>query len=569
MPSLTRGRGVTWLAAGMCASACVLTWYGYGATRQWQRSSVLLAEQRAMQTADLLVLALTRDMQAVQRSVLPSSEWDRSSQEAAYDLTGLVASAFARYPYPEAFFATHGKSGVDSLLFFTRSDRPPPWSRSTPVSNQFPVTVLDEPRLASAIVEHVKRDEIGGRRFAIFGLFTDEAEYQIVVHLRYHGAFRDHLDDMFGFMVNMAWARQHYFQELTSQVARTGGTASGLALSVVDAKGVRVASTQSGAWVGQATRPFPLTFFDPLLLAVAQPNDLARQQWTVQVGGADDPALAAAIRGADRTLVIAAVAVCSLALGMMMTARAIGARDRLVELRSEFVSTVTHELKTPIATIRALGDTLVSGRVTSKEGQREYAELVVQEAKRLTRLIDNLLALSRITDVAEVYWFEPLMLQSVVERTMSGFESQMKAAGFRTRVDIPSDLPPILGDRIAVGLMLDNLVDNAIRYSPTERSLRISACREDGRVVLQVADRGRGIPHDEVDQATRKFFRGHDVGANGSGLGLAIVKRIVEDHRGRLTISSRAGEGTTVSVALPIDDKAEANHADGKLPIAE
>ncbi len=556
MPKLTRGRGVTWLAAGLCASACLLTWYGYGATRQWQRSSALLAEQRATQTADLLVMALTRDMQAVQRSVLPSSEWDRSPQEAPYDLTSVVASAFARYPYPEAFFATRGTLGDDSLLFFTRSDRPPPWSRSAPVSNQFPVTVLKEPRLASAIVERVERDATGGRRFAVFGLSTDEAEYQIVVHLRYLGAFRDHPDGMFGFMVNMAWARQHYFQELTSQVARTGGTTSGLALAVVDETGVRVASTQPGAWEGQATRPFPVTFFDPLLLAVAQPKDLGRQQWTVQVGGADDPALAAAVRGADRTLVIAAVAVCSLALGVMMTARAIGARDRLVELRSEFVSTVTHELKTPIATIRALGDTLVSGRIASKEGQREYAELVVQEAKRLTRLIDNLLALSRITDVAEVYWFEPLALEGVVERTLAGFQSQMKAAGFETRVDIPADLPPVLGDRIAVGLMLDNLVDNAIRYSPGERSLHISACRGDGGVVLRVADRGRGIPQDEVDQVTRKFFRGRDVGANGSGLGLAIVKRIVEDHRGRLKISSRAGAGTTVSVTLPSDERA-------------
>src|SRR5262249_46851146 len=155
----------------------------------------------------------------------------------------------------------------------------------------------------------------------------------------------DHVDDMFGFMVNMAWARKHYFQELTNQVARTGGTTSGLALAIVDQQGVRVASTQTHAWQGQASRPFSVTFFDPILLAVAQPHDLTRQLWTVEVGGADDPALAAAMRGADRTLVIAAVAVCSLALGMMMTARAIGARDRLVELRSEFVSTVTHELK--------------------------------------------------------------------------------------------------------------------------------------------------------------------------------------------------------------------------------
>jgi len=546
----------------MFASACVLAWYGYRATRQWQRSSVLLNQQRATQTADLLATALTRDMHAVQRLVLPSADWNHFLDDPLYDVTTAVASAFARYPYPETFFAARADLRPGEMLFFTRSNRPPPWAEPGAVSNRFPVAAITEPGLAATLIERIEPEAVNRRRFAIFGVRTAGTSYQVIAHLRYRGPSEDRLDSVFGFMVNMTWAREHYFQELTNQVARIGGPTAGLSLAVVDDQGVRVASTQPGAWQGQVSRPFSVTFFDPLLVAVAQPKDLARWEWAVQVGGAADPTLADAIHGADRTLVLAAFAAGALALALVITGRALSARDRLVELRSEFVSTVTHELKTPIASIRALGDTLVSGRIPTQDGQREYAQLVVQEAKRLTRLIDNLLALSRITDVTEVYWFEPLSLEALVEQTLEDFESQMEAAGFQTHVEIPADLPPIQADRTAMGLLLDNLIDNAIRYSVNGRSLTISAARDNGHVVLNVADRGRGIPQDEIAQVTRRFFRGRDGGSNGSGLGLAIVQRIVNDHHGRLDIASAAGAGTTVSVKLPVaavDEQADSD----------
>jgi len=275
----------------------------------------------------------------------------------------------------------------------------------------------------------------------------------------------------------------------------------------------------------------------------------------VAAAAAADPAFPDAIPGAERTLLLTAAAAGALLLGLMLTARAVSASDRLTELRSEFVSTVTHELKTPISTIRALGDTLVSGRVSSREGQREYAQLVVQEAKRLTRLVDNLLALSRITDITDVYWFEPLPLEALVERSLAGFEQQISAGEFQIHIDIPADTPLIRGDRTAVGLLLDNLIDNAIRYSPAERSLRFRSAWGDGVVVLQVIDKGRGIPSDEIDHVTRKFFRGRRQGSNGSGLGLAIVKRIVADHHGSLDIRSQVDEGTTVSVTFPMAER--------------
>ena len=176
----------------------------------------------------------------------------------------------------------------------------------------------------------------------------------------------------------------------------------------------------------------------------------------------------------------------------------------------------------------------------------------IREATRLSRLVDNLLAYARITDVADAYSFEPVMLEAVVDRSLQEFEPHLTHEGFELHVELPEDLPPVKADPTALGLMLNNLVDNAIRYSRGTRWLQIAAHRENGAVVLEVSDRGMGIPEDEIERVTRKFFRGSQSNAGGSGLGLAIVDRIVADHSGTLAIRSIVGQGTTVAVTLPV-----------------
>ena len=139
--------------------------------------------------------------------------------------------------------------------------------------------------------------------------------------------------------------------------------------------------------------------------------------------------------------------------------------------------------------------------------------------------------------------------EQVVDEVLDAFRGQL--AGFDVTIDVPPGLPAIRGDRTAMRLLFDNLVDNAIRYSGDVRSLSIDASARDRRVTIAVRDRGTGIPADEIDKVTRKFFRGRAAGSGGSGLGLAIVRRIVDDHGGGLEIRSQPGEGTTVMVSLP------------------
>jgi signal transduction histidine kinase len=569
-----------WLAAGVCISVAMLSWFGYRAMVGWERSARLLADRRANQAADLLLTALSRDMRGVQNSVLSSPYWDAFLADPSADITTLVASAFARYPYPESFFAWRGEPRPDGVLLFTRSDRKPAWlpDEMPPAAeinpNQFPVAIRRDPLVTRMLVDRIEKDAAQGRRFSVFETRIGGVPYQVIARLVYGDAFREKLEAAFGFTVNLPWVRERYFPEITRQVAHIGAADPDLGVAVIDDRGQPVIGTVGVAAENMIVRrDFPLMFFDPWLVALDPPQDLSRVSWNVQVRMDTDATLSATIAGVNRTLIFSAAAASVLALGLVLTARAVRESERLTELRSEFVSTVTHELKTPIATIRAAGDTIVRGRVTSAEGLREYAELVVQEAKRLGRLVDNLLAYSRITDVTELYHFDGIDVRALIDDARQEFGAQLAADKFEVLIDVPPDLPSVWGDPAALRLVLRNLIDNAIRYSGESRWLRIASHADGPRAHIAVSDRGIGIPEDELDQVTRRFYRGRRTTAGsaapeiagsrgagasgtataGSGLGLAIVQRIIMDHSGTLTIRGNTPVGTTVTIVLPIE----------------
>ncbi|MCX6553006.1 MAG: HAMP domain-containing sensor histidine kinase, partial [Acidobacteria bacterium] len=504
-------------------------WFGYRAVNGWRYSATLLASQRAAEAADRLVTALGRDMRGVQSTVLNSAQWDQFMLDPPYDVRTLAASAFARYPYPESFFAWRGPATPAAVVFLNRSDRRPGWMPGAAAANRFPVIVEYDAIVADRLQQRIERDALNRRRFSIFETMFGGTRYQIVARLLYRDAQRQELEGAFGFTVNLDWVRRSYFPGVTGEVARIGGSSSDMAFAVFDERGEQVAGTSAGVLPEPTMRRvFPLFFFDPALVALETPVDLPRRQWVGVAAGGTDPKLAEALRGSRETLVIAGIAAATLALGLALTVRAARASARLAQLRSEFVQTVTHELKTPIASIRTAGDTIARGRVTGPEALTRYANLVVQESKRLARLVDNLLAYARVTDVTEVYSFEPVDVHTVVDDVLDGFRAPLAAAGFELHVDIAGDLPPIRADRTACALVLNNLVDNAIRYSKGAQWLSVSARAVGGTVVIDVSDHGAGIPRDEITQVTRRFFRGKGAGTGGSGLGLAIADRIAK-----------------------------------------
>jgi signal transduction histidine kinase len=539
-----------WLAALICCGLSALAWFGYRAADQWQQSAALLADHRGKEAADLLTRALLRDMCAVQISILNSPEQNRRAFDPPYEANDLVTRAFARYPYPEFFFGWSPTTA--GTVVFARTDRMPPWLNPDHRADVYPVEIRRDPPPMAAVRTRIESDVAAQRRYSVFDATIHGIPYQIVALLTYEDITRERLDRVFGIAVNLEWARKYYFNDILQQVSQIAGSASATSFAVLDEHGRNVAGTlATGALETAAMRTFPVLFFDPKLVAVNPPGDLNQRAWTVAASAAGDPTFVLAARGARRSLVVVGAGVVLLGLSLFATVRAARASAALTAVRADFVATVTHELKTPLATIRAAGETISRGRVRTDQDLKRYAGLLMREERRLTHLVNNLLAYSRVTDVTEVYSFEPQEPASLIAEATQGFRRHLDAGEVQFQLEVPANLPLVRADRTALVLALHNLIDNAIRYSRESTWVAVSGSAQNGHVRFDVVDRGTGIAADELPQVKRRFVRGRTAKGDGNGLGLAIVNRIAADHNGEFQLRSEVGVGTTATLLIP------------------
>ena len=229
---------------------------------------------------------------------------------------------------------------------------------------------------------------------------------------------------------------------------------------------------------------------------------------------------------------------------------------RLAELRSQFVSSVSHELKTPLTAIRMFAETLRMGRSTDPSMQAEYLDTIVSESERLTRLLNNVLDFSNIEQGKKTYNLELTSLLEVVQISTRALEYPLSQQGFELRVDLENDLPPVRADRDALQQAILNLLTNAMKYSGENREIDLRLQRLDGQAVIQVTDRGIGIAPEEVTQIFEKFYRAPTAEnklISGTGLGLTLVAHIAKAHGGHVEVHSALGQGSTFSVHLPLE----------------
>jgi len=243
--------------------------------------------------------------------------------------------------------------------------------------------------------------------------------------------------------------------------------------------------------------------------------------------------------------------------GLVLTLRAASRAMKLSEMKSDFVSNVSHELRTPLASIRVFGEFFKLGRVKDTEKVREYGEYIETESRRLTQLINNILDFSKIESGQKAYTFEQADLMELASETLKVFEVRLKQADFVLSFEAPTGLPPVNIDHEAITQALVNLLDNAVKYSGDSREITVRLGQKEKWVTVSIIDRGIGIPTEEHEKIFERFHRVgkglvHDV--RGSGLGLAIVKHIVDEHRGKLTVDSKPGRGSTFTIWLPAVD---------------
>jgi signal transduction histidine kinase len=542
----------------MFTATIALVWFGYVATREWRSGTNLLLERRANEALALVRAALSADMKGAWITAIVPFNTAKLDEDPPYSMFQVAARTFARFPYPESFVLWKDAGDDDGTTYvFNRADRPPPWETRTSSDDPFPVVLLRDPPALSGLVAAVREHATAASPFIMLERPIDGTPYQIVAHALFASGPSHALLGFMAFTVNEQWLHAQYFDPLVQQVAKIGGGDGGLSITVSDDEGRFVTTTAASVEhdaTGDLHTRFPLLFIDPALVKSISSRPTRVREWTVHVRSLPDEALIASLQGARRMFFLISIAAGASLVALVLTVRADRASAALASMKSDFVAAVTHELKTPVASIRLVGDTLSNGRYTSPKTVQEYAGLLSVEASRLGASIDNLLTYARYSSApaaseSELADVEPADL---VEDALQGVRPVLANLDFDLVVDVPPDLPQICIDRPAMIQALDNIVDNAIKYSTHDKHLAVRGRANGKTVTLTVQDKGTGIARKDLSRVFERFYRGGNVTVSGSGLGLPIAKRIVESHGGRIEVRSVVGSGTEVDVTLPI-----------------
>jgi signal transduction histidine kinase len=319
--------------------------------------------------------------------------------------------------------------------------------------------------------------------------------------------------------------------------------------------------TAQGVDLGLYPLPFPLDHLAIEVTAVASPPE-------------------GALGAMSKRLHVWAIAfiLCGLLAGATVTTLAVNREVKAAALKSDFVTTVTHELKTPLTSIGMFAETLLMGRIHDKEEEQECLEIIVRETERLSRLIDRVLTFSKIEAQKKRFDLRLTDLRQLAQDAIELFQTQMRTAPDPVAIEMAelADLPPVLCDRAALQEVLLNLFSNAYKYSRWRRSepgassagdsvesdagdtrprrIRVTVTKRRRWAMIAVRDWGVGISRTEQRKIFRKFYRANDVltrDVEGSGIGLSLARSIMRAHRGDITVRSRLGQGSTFTLWLP------------------
>ena len=242
-------------------------------------------------------------------------------------------------------------------------------------------------------------------------------------------------------------------------------------------------------------------------------------------------------------------------VGVFLSLRGIARELDLAKMKSDFVSNVSHELRTPLTSIRMFAEMLKTGRVKDAARQQEYYVLMTAESERLSRLINNVLDFARVEEGRKEYRFLPLDAGEAMSRACEIMRPHIIQQGFKMEVEPPQEPLPVSADKDSLEQVMLNLLDNAVKYSEEVKEIRVRASSRGKDALIEVADRGIGIPESEIPRIFTKFHRADQrpgYQSSGTGLGLTIARQIMEAHGGRIEVKSEPGSGSTFSVVLPL-----------------
>jgi signal transduction histidine kinase len=276
--------------------------------------------------------------------------------------------------------------------------------------------------------------------------------------------------------------------------------------------------------------------------------------WSVELY-IDDAAFEKAAKAQVTAYIFAGVLVIVLMLALTGLGGSLIARQmRLNKLKNDFIATVTHELKTPLASMRVLVDTLLEGNYNDQQQATEYLHLISKENIRLSRLIDNFLTFSRMERNKMAFDISPASPTEIANTAAEAVQTKFEKANVDFHLDIASRLPMINADKDAMVTVLINLLDNAYKYSYDNKQIELKVFSQNGFVCFLVKDNGIGMTRRQIKKVFDRFYQADNSlsrRAEGTGLGLSIVKFIVDAHKGRIEIESKPEKGSELKVIIP------------------
>jgi signal transduction histidine kinase len=377
--------------------------------------------------------------------------------------------------------------------------------------------------------------------------------------LRFVFPSRDRMTSFVAFRVDAEDLRREHLPVMIQSRLKTIGEPVGfpaLSVTLIDGNGRVVFPPNASApaqWVDE--RRFPMAFYDTALVQYAAPEARKPEEWRLLTGYGEQtiPEIVAARERPQRAMM--AVLAGIMALAVFFITRALTREVRLAELKSNFVSSVSHDLKTPLALIQLFAETLELGRLKNTDRAHEYYRIINSEARKLTRLINNLLDFSKIEAGLRKYRLEPVDLGALVRHVVDSLDSQFRHNQFTVKVTVQDGRRPVLIDPEAAEQALENLLSNAMKYSPEHREILVSVDSVDAYGRVSVTDRGIGIEPKQQRRIFRKFYRiqtDAGTGPQGTGLGLAIVDHIMRGHGGFVRVDSEPGRGSTFTLHFPV-----------------
>jgi signal transduction histidine kinase len=544
------------LAIVVAIPVAVLFYFQFRSLNDIEKTSAVVLKQLSGETADVLAKSIDEALKRPHIDVILRIQSLRTEPLDFEWIAPVFEEGLRESPFIDEFFVWSEVSPGHANKWYT-FDRTS-LNQSVDSSD---LRFRESPGRDALLMPKLREMVKERRAILAFPAVIDGREKYVQVQLRFSGASRERFTSFLGFAVDMERLKTIHLPALIEQRMTAMQQPTGfppLRATLLDEKGHTLAGDTSGTFVDE--RSFPVVFFDRELLEYAAPYEQTRDTFKLRTGFG--PQTINDIVSANTRPQMALMIVLAIIMGggVFFVAGAAAREVRVAELKSNFVASVSHDLKTPLALIQLFAETLELGRVRSTERAQEYYRVINGEARKLTRLIENILDFSKMEAGLRPYRVAPCDVGDLTQHVLAAMERQFAQGNFHVHPSIDTDLPRVMVDCDAAEQALENLLSNAMKYSGESRDIEVSVRQGRKHVLVSVTDHGIGISRREQKRIFRKFYRvdsGLGGGPQGCGLGLAIVDHTMRGHGGFVNVESEPERGSTFTLHFPIPTGAE------------